>query len=238
LLFQALKDSNIIEEVIVSFPLVMKHDIYNLELIDKLNAFEEYENVISKCLSIIAKYSKYNGSPFYLRLINALVLRGDKDQLFEYGLKYFRDFATLEIYNVLKDAAPNEQELKGFYKICKNIRPYNFENPNEAALILMSVYLEHKKPVKVFEIMQRHEVWAMPQSIAERLIHEDRMTFISVYLQIGNRFWQLDDVYRENLIVILLSSYTLKEVKSFEKKYSQNRNLKEVLDEVIGSMKL
>ena len=100
----------------------------------------------------------------------------------------------------------------------------------------MSVYLACNEPEKVFEIMQRHEVWDMPLSIAERLVLEDRMTFISAYLQIGNRFWQLDDLYHENLITILLNSYTVQEVKEFEEKYSHNRNLKEVLDKVIGTM--
>ena len=236
LIFQALKGTKIVEDVIESFPLVLKQDIYNLELIDKLIEVEKYENVISKCLNIITKYSKYSASPFYLRLIKALIQIGDKNKLFEYGIKYFRDFATLEVFYILNAAAPNEEKREGFYKLCKNIRPYNFENPNEAALILMSVYLACNEPEKVFEIMQRHEVWDMPLSIAERLVLEDRMTFISAYLQIGNRFWQLDDLYHENLITILLNSYTVQEVKEFEEKYSHNRNLKEVLDKVIGTM--
>lgn len=230
-LFSSVKDSEIIAEVIEDFPLEERHIEYNLELVEKLMLLKKYEIAVKYCLTVIDFSSDYYGQVFFINMINALLELDDKDRLFKYGKKYFRKFATLEIYQLLRDIAPNALELEEFYKICKNIKPYNFYDKNEAALILMAVFNDHGKILKVFEIMKRFEVWDLPFSFSEILIAQDKDIFIKIYLDIGNRFWEMDNNYYSQLFFILDNHFTKKQVEKLQKSYADKRLIRDVLEE-------
>jgi|GEM_PF-4801340 len=236
ILFQAIKGSEFLESVIEDFPLERRNQEYNLELIETLAEFGKYENAIEKCIKVIDDYANYNAFPFYLSLINTLVLVGDDKRTFEYGMKYFRNFATLRVFNLLKEIAPSQALQQDFYKTCKNIKPFNFHDKNEAALILMATYFEHGKINKVFEIMKRYEVWIMPHEFANKLIDLDKDLFISIFLQIGCRFWQMDDQYYDLLVVILMKHFTVKEIKKLQKVFGDKRMICDVLEQAIMSL--